>query len=223
MSHARSGRTGRAQRAHGTPARAARTRHWLRWFAERSLLLRPWTHASGHTHLLLPLHHVLVEGVVQRVRHQVLLQRLLRLGRQIALRFHHNVVARALPLHHAGVHLLARVHGVAPLVELLLARLPIGIGAGGAAQCPSNAPLEHSKGRMGTGMCARALRVTRRQLQRAASGASRARRRAWREPREPPCSVLFFRRAPCAPRRRGTATWPAPHAPHPSRARRRAT
>ena len=76
-------------------------------------------------HLLLALDDVDVQRVVERVRHHVLLQGLLGLLAEVALRLQHDVAPRLLALLHPRVHLLARVHRATPLAQLLVARLPL--------------------------------------------------------------------------------------------------
>ena len=62
---------------------------------------------------------------MQRVRDEVLLQRLLRLRRQVALRLQYDILPRLLPLDHPRMHLLSRRHRVPPLIQLLLTRLTL--------------------------------------------------------------------------------------------------
>ena len=81
-------------------------------------------------HLLLALDDVDVERVVQRVGHHVLLERLLRLLGEVALRLELDLTPRPLALLHPVVELLPRLHGAAPLVQLLLARLAVRVDRG---------------------------------------------------------------------------------------------
>ena len=81
-------------------------------------------------HLLLALDDVDVERVVQRVGHHVLLERLLRLLGEVALRLELDLTPRPLALLHPVVELLPRLDGAAPLVQLLLARLAVRVDRG---------------------------------------------------------------------------------------------